>query len=409
MKLNVKNQLFLLNILLFSLFIARAQNQVLGSFKITTKEFPVPVFLVGVELPAKGQLVARNKKSGKIQPVQRNEAGAAAKFWMMAEVGAHEYDLMLLDTNVNDRVLKKHDGAIIFKQKKKNLLAYQYETTKAPQGVDDLFAKSGYIHPLYAPSGMVLTRIQPSDHYHHYGIWGPWTRTSVFKKPVDFWNLGDGMGTVNFSDLKSSHVGSVFSEMTVMQEHTVLNEEQPFTALNELLTVRVWNRSSDDNRYIVDYISRIETPLNEAVKLHAYRYGGGLGFRATEFWKADNCTVLTSEGKDRLEADGSKAKWCIVEGEDELTGGRSGILFLSHPENRAHPEPMRVWPIDGNGGRGDMFFEFCPIRHESWSVDPGKQNKLYYRMIVFSGEISADEAEAYWRSFAYPLEIQVKR
>ncbi|WP_332910638.1 DUF6807 family protein [Algoriphagus boritolerans] len=24
-----------------------------------------------------------------------------------------------------------------------------------------------------SPSGQVLSRIQPPDHYHHYGIWGP--------------------------------------------------------------------------------------------------------------------------------------------------------------------------------------------------------------------------------------------
>ena len=71
----------------------------------------------------------------------------------------------------------------------------------------------------------------------------------------------------------------------------------------------------------------------------------------TEKWTKDNCTVLTSDNKTRIDADGSFAQWCIVEGKSETKEGRSGILFLSHPSNRMHPEPMRVWPIDSNGGR----------------------------------------------------------
>lgn len=140
--------------------------------------------------------------------------------------------------------------------------------------------------------------------------------------------------------------------------------------------------------------------------LDAYRYGGGIGFRATEKWTKDNCTVLTSEGKTRIDADGSNARWCIVEGESGTGEGRSGILFLSHPSNRAHPEPMRVWPLDGNGGRGDMFFEFTPIRHKSWELKKGNNYALKYRMIVFDGNIDTKTAEMYWNSFAGMPEIE---
>jgi hypothetical protein len=141
--------------------------------------------------------------------------------------------------------------------------------------------------------------------------------------------------------------------------------------------------------------------------LDAYRYGGGIGFRATEKWHKDNCTVLTSEGKTRADADGSNARWCIVEGESDTEEGRSGILFMSYPANRMHPEPMRVWPLDANKGRGDMYFEFCPIRHTGWKLEKGTDYSLKYRMIVFDGKLSVDEAEIYWQEFANPPEIIV--
>jgi len=140
----------------------------------------------------------------------------------------------------------------------------------------------------------------------------------------------------------------------------------------------------------------------------AYRYGGGIGFRATEKWHKDNCTVLTSEGKTRIDADGSNAKWCIVEGESDTEKGRSGILFLSHPSNRMHPEPMRVWPLDANGGRGDMFFGFTPIRHVDWKLNKNTDYTLKYRMIIFDGKIDSETAEQYWNAFAKLPQIKMK-
>ncbi|MFO7935534.1 MAG: DUF6807 family protein, partial [Bacteroidales bacterium] len=139
----------------------------------------------------------------------------------------------------------------------------------------------------------------------------------------------------------------------------------------------------------------------------AYRYGGGIGFRATEKWHKDNSTVLTSEGKNRLNADGTKARWCIVEGESVSEEERSGILFMGHTSNRAFPEPMRVWPVDANRGRGDVFFEFCPIRHKDWKLDKGRDYTLKYRLLVFDGSLSAEEAEMHWQGFANPPRVEI--
>lgn len=287
------------------------------------------------------------------------------------------------------------------------VLSYRYEMIYPPQGVDSIYKKSGYIHPIITPKGDTLSRIQPPDHYHHYGMWGPWTHTQIDSQQVDFWNLGDQKGIVLFKEFNSTESGEVFASFNAAQEHIdLLTQDEPQVALNENLQVTLWNLMRDD-RYMFDYNSKFSSPLEDGILFEAYRYGGGIGMRFTERWKADNCSVLTSEGKDRLTADGSSARWCIVSGASGDGKGKSGILFMSHPENRAHPEPMRVWPIDANGGRGDMFFEFCPIRHDEWQIEPEKEYELKYRMVVFDGDLNAEEAEAYWQRFAHPLEIQV--
>jgi hypothetical protein len=63
---------------------------------------------------------------------------------------------------------------------------------------------------------------------------------------------------------------------------------------------------------------------------------------------------------------------------------------------------MRVWPSNANNGRGDMFFEFCPIRLNSWTFQPQKEYVLRYRMIVYDGNLKPDTAETLWKNFAQP-------
>ncbi|MDZ7371698.1 MAG: PmoA family protein, partial [candidate division KSB1 bacterium] len=302
-----------------------------------------------------------------------------------------------------------NDGQRIFlKDGDRPLLAYQAAVMPAPEGVSPLFARSGFIHPLWAPGGQVLTRIQPPDHYHHYGIWNPWTKTRFQGREVDFWNIGGGQGTVRFAGVLSTVSGPVFAGFKVRQEHVEMTSGKEIVALNEVWEVRTWAANEPHRVSILDLHTTLSCASDSALILEAYRYGGGIGFRALELWNKDNCSVLTSEGLSRSDADGSRARWCRLEGDDGA-GGRMGILFLSFPANREHPEPMRVWPLDANNGRGDLFFEFCPIRHREWVLEPGREYALHYRMVVFQGTLSPEECERFWQSFAHQAGVKVER
>ncbi len=279
------------------------------------------------------------------------------------------------------------------------LLTYVHSETPAPDGQNPLYKRSAYIHPLHSPGGEVLTRIQPPDHYHHYGIWNPWTHTLIDGRRVDFWNLAEGQGTVRFAEYLDRWEHKNEAGFTVRHDHLYFQEDgSEEVGINETWDVNTGGIS--DNRYTVDLVVTLNCPLEGGIILEAYRYGGGLGFRATEKWNTDNSTVLTSGGKTRADADGTEARWVIVEGESQLPEGRSGILFMSHPDNQAHPEPMRMWPPDQNEGKANVFFEFCPIRHQEWVLEQGKDYTLKYRMVVFDGKIAPEEAEEYWQSFS---------
>ncbi len=294
--------------------------------------------------------------------------------------------------------LKETSTGIDFLIDNQRVLTYQTAKEQVPQGVKEAFSKSGFIHPVTSPSGQVLSRIQPTDHYHHYGIWGPWTRATISGREVDFWNLGDEKGRVDFAKVLSKKVAGGAAELNVRQNHLDLKApESEKLAIEEDLRIKV--KPADKGRYMVDYTTTIETEIPGGILLDDYRYGGGIGFRATELWGDDNSTILTSEGKTRKDADGSNAKWIIVKGKTADASGQSGILFLSHNTNKSHPEPLRVWPLGQYKGEGNVFIEFCPIRHESWEIQPNQRYSLKYRMIVFDGELSPEEAEAYWKAF----------
>jgi hypothetical protein len=279
------------------------------------------------------------------------------------------------------------------------LLTYRTGEQMPPEGVDPLFRRSGFIHPLYSPGGELLTQIQPPDHYHHYGIWGPWTKTRIGDREIDYWNLGKGEGTVRVKAILTSSTGPDHAAFTALQSHIDLGyDEGERVTMDEFYEVRYLGREQGAPRYTVDITTVFRNVIQDTIVFEAYRYGGGLGFRATERWNALNSSILTSEGEKRVTADGTRARWCLVEGESSVEEGRSGILFMSHPDNREHPEPMRVWPEDTQGGA--LFFNYSPIRHREWVIEPGADYTLKYRLVVFDGSLSVEEAENYWEAFA---------
>jgi hypothetical protein len=357
----------------------------------------------------------RIEKEQKISIPCQIESGHSTRLWFIPDRPIQPQEKVIFEIAFED---KKKPGvpitattdseAITLGHKGKDILRYQHAIHDVPQGVKPIYRRSAFIHPLWSPSGEILTRIQPSDHYHHYGIWNPWTKTLVEGKAVDFWNLGAGKGTVRFAGIVSTVSGPVYACFKVRQEHVVLKPQEK-VAMNELWDVRAF-AAEIENRpvWIIDFTSTLHNALETTIELSKYRYGGGIGFRATEKWNKDTSSVLTSEGKTRKDADASRARWCDINGASGNTDEFTGIVFFSHTANRQHPEPMRVWPETVLNGKGEMFFEFCPIRHESWNLEPEKEYVLRYRMIVYDGKMNPETAEALWKNYVNPPVITQK-
>ncbi len=375
-------------------------------------EIPVYINLDAITyLPDSALSLVEIQDKKRVQVIFQVEDGQQRKLtWLVNDkVKKRVYELIKggsSQINPHRLTALKEDGSLTIQTGNKNLLRYQYKTLYPPAGIDTVFKRSAFIHPLWSPHGQALTRIQPPDHYHHYGLWNPWTHTLFEGDTVDFWNISSKQGTVRFADFISVTTGDVFAEYAALHEHVVFTKDRPEkVALNEVQTVRVYVPQNNTDYYIADITVQLNCP-SSPVRLLEYRYGG-LGWRATEQWTKDNSSVISSEGKTRKDADGSNARWCIVQG--IVDGENAGAVMMSYPVNYNHPEPLRIWPENANNNRGDMFANFSPTKDMDWTLEPGKNYVLKYRFLVFNGEFSKEKAERAWQYFALPPTVTVTK
>lgn len=294
------------------------------------------------------------------------------------------------------------NGNLILQSAGVPVLQYNCQTVYPPQGVDTAFRRSAFVHPVWSPSGNVLTAIQPKDHYHHYGIWNPWTKVEYAGKVYDLWNLKDKKGTVRFDRVLKTQQGAVFASFTVKQDHYIMNPHEEKRIMEEACCITTYKTGSS---FLWDFESELHPNTPYPVILKAYRYAG-FGYRATQLWTKDNCEMLTSENKSRQEIDGTTARWIYVTGQCE--NGRSGLLFLGHPDNYNAPQPLRIWDEKANGGRGDAFINFAPTKNIDWTLESGKYYRLRYRILVYDGEMSRETANNLWNDYVYPPQVSVE-
>ncbi len=287
----------------------------------------------------------------------------------------------------------------------KNVLQYNFDEATVPEGASALFRRGGFIHPLWTPKGEVLTRIQPPDHYHHMGLWNPWTHTEYNGKIIDFWNLIKAEGTVKPVSITSITENPYYAGFKVLHDHVDLNgvtADGFLVILKEEWDVKVWDAGPDFR--VIDFVSTFNNVTDSVFTIKEYRYQG-IGMRATEKWNDNTAHITTSEGKNKTDGNGTRARWCDINGQS--VAGTSGVIFMTNPANYNFPEPIRIWPTGTNGKVEDVFFNFNPAMDRDWVILPHQDYQLKYRMFLYDGSISVERAEQLWRDYAYPPAVSV--
>ena len=135
---------------------------------------------------------------------------------------------------------------------------------------------------------------------------------------------------------------------------------------------------------------------SESLVLPAYRYGGGLAYRAPHHWDKTNSDYLTSEGLDRTNSHATRARWVAMWG--ATSKGPATLTVMMHPENRDFPQRLRTWPPSSHNGA--IFFNVVPAQEKAWEIKPGEQVTESYLLTVRNGKPDRERIEQGWKVWA---------
>jgi len=344
-------------------------------------------------------------------PVQVDEAGHAVV--VIPKIAANETLTLTLTTpplapEIPVKATKQ--GSVLrFTKGSEALFDYQMEAGEVPEGVSAVFKHGAHLHPIYSPSGLLVTGNHPPDHRWHRGIWMAWTKTEFGSSHPDFWNQGKGEGKdksgekidaeVRFDSLVRSWSGPV--QAGFVSKHKFLDHHEGATrdVLNETWEVTATRATAGEKPInVIDLTSTQTCASNEPLKLPKYHYGG-LGVRGNATWDpVDAVTMLTSDGHDRIKGDSTKGKWVHIGG--DVDGKATGMVILIHPSNFRFPQPLRLNPKNP---------QLCiaPSQDGDWSIEPGKAYVSRYRIVVLDGKANAALLEQLWNDYATPAKVTV--
>ncbi len=343
-------------------------------------------------------------------PVQVDDLGRA--FFIepkLAKGATKSYVLKNAGTQSTTIAAEKSGDVLKFTAAGQPFFSFQMEPGPVPDGVLPIFRHGAYLHPVFSPSGLLVTGDHPPDHRWHRGIWLAWTDTEFEGRHPDFWNQGKGEGAdksgekllaeVRFESLDMSWSGPVQGGFVSRQRFIDHSGSESKDVLNETWDVAAYRIDAGGGPVnVIDLVSTQACASGSPLKLPKYHYGG-LGVRGNQAWNPVNAvTMLTSNGDDRMKGDATKGKWVHLGG--AVDGKPTGLTVLIHPSNFRFPQPLRLNPKNP---------QLCiaPSQDGDWEITPGKLYTTRYRIVVMDGAADTRLLERLWQDYAEPATAEV--
>ena len=253
-------------------------------------------------------------------------------------------------------------------------------TTGMPDSLPEHYERTGFLHPVYSPSGQVVTDDYPAGYAHQHGFFTAWTNTTFRDSFVDFWNTQKGLAAVHHQNiLEIMNTDGFLGFKTKLIHGSRVHDDLP--VLEERYTVRVHDRN---DVFVWDFRSEQHNVSEDTLFLNKHLYGG-LGIRGSKHWNAADSThfiapanFLTSQGFTRDSANHTRPDWTAIYG--DLPKGKSGMIVIPHPDNFRAPQPVRVHP-------SLPYFSVSPVVNEGFLMAPGEVYVMRYRVVTFDGAV----------------------
>jgi hypothetical protein len=338
---------------------------------------------INISRPGSGHFALTDASNSSAYPLQW-ENDSTAWFILDRELAPGQ-ELLLTLSKVSKPAaqveMDKQKNGIAVNMNGRDILFYQTATAEPPVDSPSYYKRSGFIHPLYSPSGSVLTDDFPSNHAHQHALFHAWTNTRFRGHHVDFWNQHHQEGTVNFRRVVKMEEGPVYSELVTEQEYVSLKDG---VVLLEEWRLRFY---AVNDHFLFDLRVNQKNITNDTLYLDKYIYGG-MAFRGSNQWDPHNkelfrerWNVETSEGLKDSSANHRSARWVTITG--NVDGRFSSLTIFNHKNNLRYPQKLRVHP--------DMpYLVYSPVVDAPFTIPPGGGYSAHYRYFVGSTRPSAD-------------------
>ena len=276
------------------------------------------------------------------------------------------------------------EGRLLFEYRKKPL---EEAKNNAPH-----YSRTGYIHPLYSPSGKIITGDYAPDHPHQHGLFFAWTKSSFRDKPTEFWNQKKKLGDIRFHR---------FLGKTENKKSLTLQFEQIFSAgkdsdepiLKEIWEITVPGKELPYHQFDLTSIQSCAT--KDPLAVHKYHYGG-MAIRGNDQWlKLDEDgnplgKMITSEEKNRENGNHTRPRWVTMHG--PVDEQECGVVVMNHPDNFRFPQWVRLHP-------SKPYFVYAPMVEEPFMIKPDKPYISKFRYLTYDGAPDHAVIEGSWKEW----------
>ena len=292
------------------------------------------------------------------------EIGLPAKVGLMQsrrEIASGQYDLI-----EGDRLVLRYNYAVV----------EPGEVLKkvTPNNLKYAVARSNYLHPLYGPTGEVLTRDWSPDHPHHRGIYWAWPEVDwrgqrgdlhalqkIFARPTGQCVISSGPV---FAQVDAENVWKWEDSEAIVRERTILRAYRA-TPLGRVLDLEFQF-----------------TALNEPVSVarRGASHYGGLNVRFSTVQNQQITKQIDPAGSSPLKA------WGEVHGAFGGANQPAGVVILQSANNPVYPGDWAEYP---NLNWLQPTFPASGTRHE---ITKDRPLVLHYRIWIYGGAKADSES-----------------
>jgi hypothetical protein len=293
--------------------------------------------------------------------------------------------------------IEQTESAISVSQDGHAVLVYNLQSPDVPTGIDPVYRRSGFLHPVNSPRGRTVTATFPVDHPHQHGIFSAWVNTSYDGRQVDFWNLAGGTGRVLHERVVASFTNADAAGFEVDLVHRV-ESKPPVDVLRERWRIVVYPTDGTEHRFDLETIQTALT--DKPLIVHQYHYGG-VALRGPARWLTPNdgdskqrpdeprepSSFLNDVRSDRIVGNHQHARWVALTGTED--GQPVTIGVLCHRDNFRSPQAARLHPTK-------PYFCFAPCVDGEFTIDRDHPYRARYRYLITDAPPDATWLDRQW-------------